>query len=90
MDEEAVLLAHLQGNLPDCLDEWLGLDVADGSADFRDDDVRVRFLPHPVDEFLDLVCDMGDDLNRGAQILPPPFPVVRLEYLFKSSSMNRS
>ena len=70
MDKQAVGRAHLQRDLPHRLQEGLGLDVANGAADFRDDHVRVGLLAHPVDKFLDLVGDVGNDLDGGAQIFP--------------------
>ena len=71
MDKEAVLPAHLQGDLPDRLQEGLGFDVADGAADLGDDHVGVGLTAHAVDEFLDLVGDMGDHLDRRAKVFSP-------------------
>ena len=71
MDEQAVLLTHLQGNLPDSLQKGLGFNVANGAADLRDDHVRIGLLAYPVDEVFDLVGHMGDDLHRGAKIFAP-------------------
>ena len=75
VDVEGVVAAHIPAHLADGLQEGLALDVADGAADLRDDDVRVAVLAHPVDEALDLVGDVGDGLDGLAQIpalaLPP-------------------
>ena len=68
VDVQRVLPAGLQTDLTDCLDEGLALDIADRAADLGDDHVRAGFLPDPVDEALDLVRDVGDGLDRGAQI----------------------
>ena len=71
VDEQAVGRADLQGDLPHGLYKGLGFDVADGAADFRDDHIRIGLLAHPVDEFLDLIGDVGNHLDGGAQILQP-------------------
>ena len=68
VDVEGVPPAHLPAHLADGLQEGLALDVADGAADLGDDDVRVAVLPHPVDEALDLIGDVGDGLDGLAQI----------------------
>ena len=78
MDEQTVLLAHLQRNLPDSLQKGLGLDIADGAADFGDYHIGVRLLAHPVDEFLDFIGDMGNDLNGGAKVFPPALLVQHI------------
>ena len=75
MDEKAVFPPDLQRDLAHRLDEGLALDVADGAADLRDDDVRIRLAADAVDELLDLVRDVGDDLHRGAEILAAPLLV---------------
>ena len=57
------------------LQEGLGLDVAHRAAYFRYHHVRARLGAQAVDEFLDLVRDVGDDLHRAAEIFPPPLLV---------------
>ena len=52
--------------LADGLDEGLPLDIADRSADLGDDDVGL--FADAIDLFLDLVCDVGDDLHGAAVI----------------------
>ena len=69
VDEQAVGGSHLQGDLPHGLHKGLGLNVTDGAADLGDDHVGIGLLAHPVDKFLDLVGDVGDDLDGGAQVL---------------------
>ena len=72
MHEEDVPAAQFVADLPGRFDERLRLDVADGSADLRDDDVGLRVLgrlqPHAA---LDLVGDVRDDLHGVAEILAP-------------------
>ena len=71
MDEQAVLPAHFQGNLPHCFQEGLGLDVTDGTPDFRNHHIGIGLLSHPVDKILDFVGNMGNHLDSRAQILSP-------------------
>ena len=72
VDVQGVLPSHFQAHLTGRLQIGLALDIAGGAADLRDDHVRAGLLPHPVDELLDLVGDVGDDLDRLAEILAPP------------------
>ena len=74
VDEEHVPLGPLGPDLADGLQEGLGLDIAHGAADLADDHVHV--VPgHGVDPAFDLVGDVGDDLDGGAQVVPPALPV---------------
>jgi hypothetical protein len=70
VDEQAVAPPDVHGELADGLQERQRLDVADGSADLRDDHVDVRGLPDEADPLLDLVRDVRDDLHRAAQVVP--------------------
>ena len=69
MDKKAVLSSDLQGNLSYGFDKRLGFDVTDGTADFGDDNVGFGLLTHAVNELFDLVRDVGNNLNGGAQVL---------------------
>ena len=71
VDVQGIFPSHFQAHLPGRLQIGLALDVAGGAADLRDDHVGAGLLAHPVDEFLDLIGDMGDDLHRLSQILSP-------------------
>ena len=64
MDKEHVLPPDLIAQLAECLQEGLGLNIADGPADLYDYHVCAGFLGDPGHPALDLVCDMGDDLDR--------------------------
>ena len=64
MDKQAVLPARLVRDLAHSLDKGLTFDIADGAADFGDDDIGFGLAADTVDKFLDFVGDMGDDLNR--------------------------
>ena len=68
MDKQAVLPAGLQRDLTDSFYKGLGLDVADGAADFSDDHIGAGLFSDPVDKVLDLVCDVGNHLHGGAQV----------------------
>ena len=74
VEEGHVLPAPLGGHLTDGLQEGLGLDVAHGAADLAQHHVHIAGV-HGVDPALDLVGDMGDDLDGGAQIVAPALPV---------------
>ena len=58
--------------LADGLQERQALDVADGPADLHDDHVGAAVAGHPLDALLDLVGDVGDDLDRAAQVVAAP------------------
>ena len=74
MDEHHVPVGPLRGHLADGLQEGLGLDVAHSAADLGDHHVHI-LTGHGVDAALDLVGDVGDDLDRGAQIVAPALPI---------------
>ena len=68
MDEAAVLLALLETHLTDGLEEGLALDVAGGAADLGNDHIGLGGRGQIVDIALDLVGDVGDDLNGLAEV----------------------
>ena len=67
MEEEDVVAADLVPDLPGGLEERQRLDVTDGATDLGDDDIRVRtgLGAHPR---LDLIRDVGDDLDRVTEV----------------------
>ena len=69
VDVERVVRADFLLDLADGLEERLALDIADRTADFRDDDVSAVRLGDIVDLLLDLVRDVRDDLYRRAEVL---------------------
>ena len=77
MDEHDVVPPPLRGHLADGLQEGLGLDVAHGAADLHDGHVGVRGV-QGVDAALDLAGDVGDDLHRAPQVVPPALPVEHI------------
>jgi hypothetical protein len=74
VDVEAVLAAHVEGKLADCLKEGQPLDVADGPADLGDHDVDVIAdqLHH---RRLDLVGHVRDHLD-GLPLVGLPLPLL--------------
>ncbi len=72
MHEQAVLASHLVAELAQRFEERLRLDVADRAADLQDDDLRARLLGGQPDPTLDLVGDVGDDLDGAAQVVAAP------------------
>ena len=68
MDGEEILLRELPLELAHGLDERQALDVTDGAAHFRDDDVIVAGPAEKQHAALDLVGDVGNDLDGLAEI----------------------
>ena len=64
-----VLPADVAAELADRLQEGDDLDVADGAPDLDDHDVDV-LAGEPKDAVFDLVGDVGDDLDRLAEVVP--------------------
>ena len=72
VDIDDVCRADLTAELADRLEERQGLDVAHGAADLGDDGVGVAGLRNRADPALDLVCNVRDHLDGGAQVLALP------------------
>ena len=70
MNIERPIAAELDAHLANRLEKRQRLDVADGAADLDHADVGVAGAGHHV--ALDLVGDVRDDLDRGAEILAAP------------------
>ena len=66
-----VLPADVPAELADGLNEGDDLDVAHRAADLDDDDVDV-VVGQPAHPVLDLVGDVGDDLDGAAEEVAPP------------------
>ncbi len=69
MDCESILVALLVSHLADRLQVRLALDVAHGAAHLDDDDLGSRLAADGSDALLDLVCDVGNGLDRPAQVV---------------------
>ena len=63
------ILAHLPAELAHRLQEGKRLDVAHGAADLGDDEVVLAGVAEQLDVALDLVGDVGDDLDGLAEIV---------------------
>ena len=67
VDEQNPALAQVVDELTGRLQERNRLDVPDRAADLDDRHVHPRLLPDPENSGLDLVGDVGNDLNRSSQ-----------------------
>ena len=69
MDVQQVRAADVLAHLADRLEERQRFDIANGPADLDDHDVGVAVPGDPADPLLDLVGDVGDDLDRAAEVV---------------------
>ncbi len=69
VDEHAAAPSHVDGELPDRLEERQRLDVAHRAADLGDHEVDVAGLRHQLDPVLDLVGDVRDHLDGRAEVV---------------------
>src|SRR5579871_2792105 len=69
VDVERVLAPDVLPELPNGFEEWLALDVAHGAPDF--DEQHVDVLRGGPDALLDFVRNVGNDLNRAAEVFAP-------------------
>ena len=69
VDVEDVRPPDVLAHLADRLEERQALDVADGPADLDDHDVRIAVPGDPPDPLLDLVRDVGNDLDGAAEVV---------------------
>ena len=74
VDVEAIFLAHVERELADRLQEGLAFDVAHRAADLGDDHVHAGAVELGQGG-LDLVGDVGNDLDGLAEELAPPLLV---------------
>ena len=69
MDVEYVIsVRHVLFDLTDGFEEWQGFDIADGAADFGDDDVCIVIAADAEDSVFDFVGDVRDDLDGGSEV----------------------
>src|SRR3546814_949583 len=71
VDENRIFPAHIIPELADRLHERQALDIADRSPDLTQDEIEILDLI--LRESLDGIRDMGDYLNRRAEIVATPF-----------------
>jgi hypothetical protein len=63
------ILAHLA----DSFEERQPFDIADGAADFDQDNIGLRFFGQPFEAVFDLIGDMGNNLDRTAEKITASF-----------------
>src|SRR3546814_3791771 len=71
VDENRIFPAHIIPELAERLHERQALDIADRSPDLTQDEIEILDLI--LRESLDGIRDMGDYLNRRAEIVATPF-----------------
>ena len=64
--------SHFYRHLSDCLHERWHLEIADGAAYLRDDDVRIGIRAELINATFNLIGDMRDKLHRFAEIIAAP------------------
>ena len=74
MDEQRVSLLLLVPHLPERFEERQPLDVAHGAAALNEDYVCLALPRHEPDPALDLVGDVGYDLDASAEVPALPLP----------------
>ena len=70
MDEQRIIMADLLRYLTDRFNERLTFNIADGAADFCDDNICVGLFSNGVDKRFDFIGNMRNNLNGFAQIFP--------------------
>src|SRR5258708_5274301 len=73
MDEETVLRPNVFPELAESFHEYLALDISNRAADLSNQHVGIALRGKLVDSSLDLVGDVGDHLDRSAQVVAPAF-----------------
>ena len=73
VDVQHVRPADILAHLADGLEERQRFDVADGPAHLDDDHIRIAVARDPPDALLDLVGDVGDDLDRATEVVATAF-----------------
>ena len=73
MNIQGISRSNFQSDLPYGFKERLAFNVSNCASDLTDEDVRIIVPYCGIDEFLDLIGDVGNDLNRLAQIFSPAF-----------------
>ena len=71
MDIQGIFLAHICPKLSNSFQKRQTFNVTDGSADFNDDDIYG--ICNQFDASFNLVCNVGNDLYRTAQVISPAF-----------------
>ena len=66
MNIKGVFTAHFMSYLTDSFDKRLAFYITDGSADFRNDNIRIRFFTYIINETLDFIGNVRNGLYRAA------------------------
>ena len=66
MNIKGVFTAHFMSYLTDSFDKGLAFYITDGSADFRNDNIRIRFFTYIINETLDFIGNVRNGLYRAA------------------------
>ena len=73
VDIENIFRTNITFHLANCFKKWQGFNVPDSAADFGDNDIGIAMLGSAHNLFLNHVGDVGDDLNRCAEIFTAAF-----------------
>src|SRR5262245_8699962 len=71
MDIDYVIARQVVAELADRLEIRQALNVANGPANLAEDEIKAIIAL--TDEILDGIGDMGNDLDRCAEVIAPPF-----------------
>ncbi len=75
MDEQSVFTSQLIAQLPYSFQEGLPLNVADRATNLYNDNIRAVRVPRCKDAALDLIGNMGNNLDSCPQITALALPV---------------
>ena len=73
MDIENVSVTGIPLHLTNGFEEWKTLDITHSAANFCEDNIGICGLAQTDDPFLDFIGDVGDDLNRSAEVISAAF-----------------
>jgi len=75
VQENGVVVADAQGKFPNGLQKRQTFNVPGRAADLGDDDIGLALVGQQVDAMLNLIGDVGNDLDGFAQIIAAPLLV---------------
>jgi len=73
--EGGIAAPQVVAHFPDGFQKRLTLNIPDSSTNFNQGNIRVGSLANQRDAPFNFIGDVGNDLNRAAQIVTAPFPV---------------
>ena len=88
VDKKAVFSAYFKRNLAHRFDERLRLNISDCSSDFGNNHIGIRFLTQAVNKIFNLICDMRNDLHRGAEVFTAAFLVKHIPVNFTGGEVR--